>query len=86
MNRINVELEARGVEISGGYGNNPYIFLTLDQVDPEPVMDSITISEFISHFGDSDVLSYFTIQDILAHFGESELLAAMDTQTIMDAL
>lgn len=43
MNRIDVELEARGVEISGGYGHDPYIYLTLDQVDPR------TSNEFNFH-------------------------------------
>lgn len=86
MELVNVETVAKSVEICGMYGTNTNVYMTVEGMDPEPVLDELGISGVVRYFSDSDVLDYFTIQDVINHFGTENLLNQMDADEVMRLL
>ncbi|UYD59502.1 hypothetical protein HPMBJEAJ_00403 [Aeromonas phage avDM6] len=83
MQTVNVETIAKSIEICGMYSGNTNVYLTVEGIDPEPILDELGIREVVRYFGDDTVLDHFTIQDVIDHFGTENLLTKMDPDVIL---
>ncbi|ADQ53344.1 hypothetical protein 65p336 [Aeromonas phage 65] len=83
MQTVNVETVASVIEITGRYCNNSNVYITVEGMDPEPILDELGIREIVRYFGDDNILDHFTIQDVIDHFGTENLLSKMDPEIVL---
>jgi len=55
MATFNLSIDCKSAEISGGYNNQ--ITVEINDADMKDVMNSVSIDDFIEHFGIGEVLS-----------------------------